>query len=237
MAARWASCTATSAPTTSSSPTRARSNCSTSGSPRRTTAPCVRRSRRGSSRGKLGYMAPEQARGERVDARADVFACGVILWESVVGRRLWAGKNDAAIMYALHTGEIPPPRDVLPSVPDALDAMCRRALAVQPSDRFESAEALRDAIEAYLGTRPNRPTRRALGERVARLFDSERSQIRAIVEEQLGRVCAMRPPTSSSRRRRRACRFRASPSRARLAWTSPVPARRRRRRRCRCRPP
>jgi serine/threonine protein kinase len=139
-------------------------------------------------KGKLQYMAPEQARGERVDARADVFACGVILWESVVGKRLWAGKNDPAIMYALHSGDIPRPRDVSPDVPEALEAICRRALAINPAERFPSAVALRDAIEGYLETLPGRPTRRAIGERVVTLFEDERSQIRQIVEDQLGRV-------------------------------------------------
>ena len=139
-------------------------------------------------KGKLSYMAPEQARGERVDARADVFACGVILWESIVGKRLWAGMNDAGIMYKLHTGELPMPRDVKPDVPEALDAICRRALARDAADRYQSAGELRDAIEAYLDATPGRLGRRAIGERMVRLFEEEREQVRQVVEKQLGRM-------------------------------------------------
>jgi serine/threonine protein kinase len=139
-------------------------------------------------KGKLSYMAPEQARGERVDARADVFACGVILWEAIVGKRLWAGINDAGIMYKLHTREIPMPRDVKPDVPEALDAICRRALACDAKDRFQSAGEFRDAIESYLDATPGRLTRRAVGERMVRMFEAERSQVRQVVEKQLGRM-------------------------------------------------
>ncbi|HEY1959009.1 MAG TPA: serine/threonine-protein kinase [Polyangiaceae bacterium] len=144
----------------------------------------------GTVKGKLGYMAPEQARGDRVDARADVFACGVILWEAAVRRRLWAGLPEPAIMYKLSQGEIPAPRDVAPAVPEALDAICRKALAHDPAGRYESAAKLRDDLEAFVATLPGRPTRRNLGEIVSGLFAEERTQVRKLIEEELGRVAA-----------------------------------------------
>ena len=115
----------------------------------------------GTVKGKLAYMAPEQARGDRVDARADVFACGVMLWEAAVGRRLWAGMNEAAIMYKLTQEHIPAPRDERPEVPERLDAICRRALAQDPEQRYPSAAALRDDLEAFVATLPDRRPRGA----------------------------------------------------------------------------
>jgi serine/threonine-protein kinase len=144
----------------------------------------------GTVKGKLAYMAPEQARGDRVDARADVFACGVILWEAAVGRRLWAGMNDAGIMYKLSQADIPAPRAIKHDVPEALDAIVRRALAFDPNDRYPSAAALRDELETFASTLAGKPSRRALGDVVSQLFTQERAQVRRIVEEQLGRASA-----------------------------------------------
>jgi len=142
----------------------------------------------GTVKGKLGYMAPEQARGERVDARADVFACGVMLWEAAVGRRLWAGMNEAAIMYRLTQEQIPAPRDVRPDVPERLDAICRRALAQDPEQRYPSAAALRDDLEAFVATLPEKTSRRALGDIVSSLFAEQRAEVRRVIEAELGRA-------------------------------------------------
>jgi hypothetical protein len=91
-------------------------------------------------------------------------------------------------MYKLHMRDIPAPRDINPDVPEALDAICRRALAFDVAERYQSAGELRDAIESYLETLPGRVTRRAVGERMVRIFDEERSEVRRIVEKQLGRM-------------------------------------------------
>jgi len=142
----------------------------------------------GAVKGKLAYMAPEQARGDRVDARADVFACGVMLWEAAVGRRLWAGMNDAAIIYRLTQGEMPSPRDEDPSVPEKLDAIIRRALAREANDRYPSAAALRDDLEAFVATLPEKTSRRALGGIVSSLFEEQRAEVRRVIEIEVGRV-------------------------------------------------
>jgi len=142
----------------------------------------------GAVKGKLAYMAPEQARGERVDARADVFACGVMLWEAAVGRRLWAGMNDAAIIYRLTQTDLPAPRDENPDVPEALDAIIRRALAKDPAERHPSAAALRDELEAFAATLPEKTSRRALGGIVSSLFAEQRAEVRRVIEIEVGRV-------------------------------------------------
>src|SRR5579859_7203019 len=72
-------------------------------------------------KGKVRYAAPEQALCGDVDRRADVFAVGTMLWEILAGRRMWVGRNDAAILAALATGNIPRVRDVVEDVPPDLD--------------------------------------------------------------------------------------------------------------------
>jgi serine/threonine-protein kinase len=69
-------------------------------------------SRVGLLKGKLGYMAPEQARGERIDRRADVFAVGVMLWELIAGRRMWRSVGEVEVLKRLVAGEIPELRGV-----------------------------------------------------------------------------------------------------------------------------
>jgi len=101
----------------------------------------------GTVKGKLAYMAPEQARGEQVDARADVFAVGVMLWELCAGRRLFARETDASTLAALLSPEpLSPPSAWNEAVPPALDAIAMAALERDAARRTPSAEALGDAL-------------------------------------------------------------------------------------------
>ncbi|MFL5302180.1 MAG: serine/threonine-protein kinase, partial [Anaeromyxobacteraceae bacterium] len=100
-------------------------------------------------KGKLAYMAPEQARGEPLDAGADVFAVGVMLWELCAGRRLFAREGDAATLAALLSSDpISPPSAWNEAVPPALDAAILAALQRDPRRRTASAEELGDALAA-----------------------------------------------------------------------------------------
>ncbi|HZZ83543.1 MAG TPA: protein kinase [Anaeromyxobacteraceae bacterium] len=97
----------------------------------------------GTLKGKLAYMAPEQARAEPVDGRADVFALGVVLWELCAGRRLFARDGEAAILAAVTGAEpISPPSAWNELVPPALDAALMRALARDPALRTPTADEL-----------------------------------------------------------------------------------------------
>ena len=89
--------------------------------------------RQGVVKGKVRYMAPEQAIGQPVDRRADVFSVGVMLWEAATGRRLWKDMDDLNIVQALVGGNVKSsPREVDPAVPEEIDRICRKALASQP---------------------------------------------------------------------------------------------------------
>ncbi len=97
--------------------------------------------------GKYNYMAPEQIRGEGLDARADLFSLGVILYELTVGRRLFRGRPEE-VKRRILGGEIPKPRDLKPDLPEAIEKIILHALALAPADRYASARDLRaDLIE------------------------------------------------------------------------------------------
>jgi len=103
----------------------------------------------GTVKGKLAYMAPEQARGEPLDGRADVFALGVVLWELCAGRRLFARESEAATLAAvLDPAPVGPPSAWNEAVPPALDEVILAALARDPAGRTATAEALRAGLAA-----------------------------------------------------------------------------------------
>ena len=98
--------------------------------------------------GKSAYMSPEHARGEDLDARADVFAAGILLWELCAGRRLYKGSEEEMLALA-RAGEVPAlPDRGLPDQP-ALQRVVDRALTRDRADRFPSAKAFLDALEEY----------------------------------------------------------------------------------------
>ena len=97
--------------------------------------------------GKFNYMAPEQIRGAPLDARADLFSLGVILYELAVGRRLFRGKPDE-VKRRILAGDVPPPRSIRPEVPEALERIIVRTLALDPTARYASARELRGELKA-----------------------------------------------------------------------------------------
>ena len=103
----------------------------------------------GAVKGKIAYMAPEQARGEPVDARADLFALGVVLWELLSGRRLFARDSEAAALAALLSAEpVSRPSEWNEEVPAELDAVVLSALERDPERRTRSADEMLAALAA-----------------------------------------------------------------------------------------
>jgi serine/threonine-protein kinase len=102
-------------------------------------------------KGKFAYMSPEQARGEPVDARTDVFALGIVLWEMLTGGKLFEGAGDAGVLRAVQQREIPPPARLNPDVPEELDRAVVWALQRDLEARCPSAADLERALsEAVL---------------------------------------------------------------------------------------
>jgi len=105
--------------------------------------------------GTPSYLAPEQARGDDVDGRADLYSVGALLYELVAGRTPFASRHPVAVLQA-HLNEPPPPlRVVAPWVSEELAAVVHRALQKRPEDRFPDADAMRRALLRAAG-RPSR---------------------------------------------------------------------------------
>ena len=98
-------------------------------------------------RGKASYMSPEQALGEEVDLRTDVFALGVVLYELTTGRRCFTGASDFERMLAVVRGEYVAPTAIIAGFPPGLERVIKTALAVDKKKRYASAAALLEALE------------------------------------------------------------------------------------------
>lgn len=98
--------------------------------------------------GTVGYMAPEQVRGQPVDARTDIFALGTVLYEMLSGRRAFAGDTPADTMSAILRGDPPELSASDIGVPLAVERIVRRCLEKQPTERFQSARDLAFALQA-----------------------------------------------------------------------------------------
>ena len=144
-------------------------------------------------KGRVAYMAPEQALGQPVDRRADVYAAGVMIWEAVTGQRLWNGKNDVEILARILREGPPPLRSVRPDASRELESLCDRAMAQDPADRYPSAAALLDDLEAHLGRRSDAMAMRDVGGLVSAVFAEERRRMNAVIDETLARVRGSSP--------------------------------------------
>jgi len=100
-------------------------------------------------RGKLSYMAPEQATGRAVDGRTDLFALGVILYEMLSGRRPFDGEGEAETLQRIVAGQCPPLSQLAPTAPAGVVHIVERLLRVDPAQRFASAAALMDALASF----------------------------------------------------------------------------------------
>ena len=95
------------------------------------------------------YMSPEQARGERnLDARVDIYACGVMLYEALTGRRPFSGANYNALLMQILTGTPRPPQDLRPGLPAGFEAVVAKAMARDREHRYRNATEMQQALQA-----------------------------------------------------------------------------------------
>ena len=104
--------------------------------------------------GTAQYLSPEQARGETVDSRSDVYSAGCLLYELLTGRPPFVGDSPVAVAYQHVREPATPPSDHDTELPEAIDAIVMKALAKRVEDRYQSAAAMRSDIERYLAGRP-----------------------------------------------------------------------------------
>ncbi len=139
----------------------------------------------GQLKGKIAYMAPEQAMRVRIDRRVDVFSVGVMAWEAVAGERMWRKHNEVQILHALTQGDLPHLLSVRPDADTELVQIIQRALAFEPTGRYATAGEFRQALEEYVERRGLRVLGRDWGAAVSELFEPQRAEIRDIIQQEM----------------------------------------------------
>jgi len=125
--------------------------------------------------GKYNYMAPEQIRGEAVDARADLFALGIILYELTVGKRLFRGRPEQVMRLVLED-PIELPTSLRPDFPASLETIIMRALERDPARRYQSARDLRTDLMAWLAETGLSHDKRRIAEYLRTIFNLEKQR-------------------------------------------------------------
>ena len=124
--------------------------------------------------GTASYFSPEQAKGEPVDARADLYSAGVVLYELLTGRTPFRGDTPVAVAYQ-HVSEAPvPPSELIGTVPRSLDAIVLRALAKDPFQRFPDAATFRETLDATVDGKA--PSKRQVGALHSELYGANPRQ-------------------------------------------------------------
>jgi serine/threonine-protein kinase len=132
--------------------------------------------------GKFAYAAPEQVLGHSVDARTDVFAVGVMLWQAITGQRFSEQVPTADSFRARVDGAEPRVAEMMPGVDAELARISDKALAIDPEQRFPTAQAFRSALQDYLQRTGPRVESFEIGQLVSGLFTEKRRNLHACIE-------------------------------------------------------
>jgi serine/threonine protein kinase len=137
-------------------------------------------------KGKFAYASPEQVAGKELDARTDIFALGIVLWETLALKRLFKRANDAATISAVEKAEVPSLRTIRPDVPAELDNIVLKALARRRRDRFQNAQEMADALEECQRSATGRATAKDLREWLEELFGAETANLKKRIAQGRG---------------------------------------------------
>ena len=124
----------------------------------------------GNLHGKFGYMSPEQADNKAIDQRSDIFSAGVVLWEMLVGTRLFRGKNQHDTIKLVAESPIKEPSSLNPDVPPEVDTICLKALARDRNQRYQTMGAFLGDLSRVTETRLRRAGTRDLSVYMRRQF-------------------------------------------------------------------
>ncbi|MEY3014547.1 MAG: hypothetical protein RIT45_3282 [Pseudomonadota bacterium] len=163
------------------------------------------KTRVGTVKGKCAYMSPEQARGRPLDARSDLFALGVCLWEMLSGKRLFVGESDFETLNNVLKAEVPSLTEMNPEVPEDLDKIVQRSLAKERDDRQRDvSEFVSDLRRWFYSTVPD-PSAVSLRDYMHGLFVEEIDKLKQDVAAEAAALNELRtnsgvrrPNTSSS---------------------------------------
>jgi serine/threonine-protein kinase len=133
------------------------------------------KTRAGMVKGKLAYMAPEQAVGHALDRRTDIFALGTTLWEVTADRRLFKGEDDVETLERVHAAEVPDPRLLVEGFPEDLWQVLKRALQREPKARFRDAAEMSVALDRVAMSEGRAVNQEVLGGIMQALFTEEKA--------------------------------------------------------------
>jgi serine/threonine-protein kinase len=153
------------------------------------------RTRTGLLKGKVAYMAPEQALGARVDRRADIWSLGVTFWEAITGTRLFKADNEAASLRMTLSGPIAKPSSARSEIPSEIDRITLRALKREPAQRYATAGAMAEELRGW-AERHRLPMIAPAREFMAELFERDVAEQRARISALLSNPESV--PVSSS---------------------------------------
>jgi eukaryotic-like serine/threonine-protein kinase len=137
----------------------------------------------GQLKGKAPYMSPEQASGQAVDFRSDIFAAGVMLFELTTGRRLFKGASEFETLKMICDKDYPLPSQVRESYPPELEKIVMRALAKKREDRYQTAREMQAALEAYVREERIAVSQVALTKWMEELFEDKLAQQRYVLQD------------------------------------------------------
>ena len=140
------------------------------------------RTMHGVLKGKFGYMSPEQVRGLPLDRRSDIFALGTILYECLTGERLFQGDTDFATLEKVRNVDIPPPRQLNPSIPDEVERIIMKSLARDVETRYQWCSEFLADLQAFLMSQPAVFTAKSLSAWMKDGFSPELDKERAQLE-------------------------------------------------------
>jgi serine/threonine-protein kinase len=141
-------------------------------------------------KGKVAYMSPEQAMGGRIDARSDLFAMGIVLWELIARQRLMTGESAANTLHKLMNEPIPRVSSVVPNIDPNLDMIVARALEKDPNVRFQSAAEMRDTLERWLSSQQRPGRQDDVGRKMQHLFVSVREEVQRQIQRHMAAITA-----------------------------------------------
>jgi len=154
--------------------------------------------RTGLVKGKFAYISPEQAEGELVDRRADIWSMGVVLWESLTAERLFKAGSELATLSETLKKEIVAPHEVDPTIPEELSLAAMKALQRDLGQRVETAGGMKEGIDDYLSRHSKEANRRELGTFMRELFADTIEEQRVLIKQCIDRVDSGEVGVSSS---------------------------------------
>ncbi|GAB4196826.1 MAG: hypothetical protein OHK0013_04340 [Sandaracinaceae bacterium] len=137
----------------------------------------------GQLKGKVPYMSPEQAQGQVLDGRSDIFSLGIILFELTTGKRLFRGNNEMETLRMIVEGDYPRPRDLNPGIPEGLERIILKSLEKDVAARYQTARQMQADLEDFIRQAQLKVSPISVGEWMQRLFEEKLAQQKQMLAE------------------------------------------------------